>query len=238
MSNRWVSGCVCLIGLVALGCSKETTSSSNIKTGGIAALIDVYADSDNTATVHVKLVVGGEDSNTYVDLEGTDKLSAIAEGTTKTLSAIDPGVYEAKFSGVGEDTRFSVVLERPDDVTASDNTGTLPAPFVFELEPATTNPSRTTDDIPLTWTPANTGDAMKLDIDGDCIFHYSKNVSDTGSYVVAKGTLDSTGGSMPETCDLTVEVTRSRDGSADGKFDPESHFRLHQRRHLSFTSTP
>lgn len=236
MFNRLICGCFCLVGLAALGCSKETTSSSNIKTGGIAALIDVYADTDTTATVHVKLVVGGESSNTYVDLESPDKLTATAEGTTKTLSAVDPGIYEAKFSGVTGGSAFSVSLERPSDVTASDNSGTLPDPFAVDA-PAS-NLSRVADDLPITWSPANSGDGMALDFDGDCIFPYSKAVSDTGSYVVAKGTLDSTGGNMPETCDLTLEITRSRNGSADSKFDPESHFRLHQRRKASFTSNP
>lgn len=236
MFSRSISGCFCLVALVAAGCSKETTSSSNIKTGGIAALIDVYADTNDTATVHVKLVVGGEDSNTYVDLESPDELTATAARTTKTLSAIDPGIYEAKFTGVTGGSVFSVSLDRPSDVTASDNSGTLPEPFAVEA-PAS-NLSRAADDLAIAWSPANTGDGMTLDFDGDCIFPYSKAVSDTGSYVVAKGTLDSTGGNMPETCDLTLAIARSRNGSADAKFDPESHFRLHQRRKASFTSNP
>lgn len=236
MLNRNAVAALCLVGLCAVGCTKETTSSKNIKTPGIAALIDVYADTDSTATVHVVLKIAGSSSNAYVDLEGSDKLTATAEGKTKTLEVVDTGVYEADFSGVGADTEFSVVLDRPDDETASDNSGTLPPPYTLD-DPAS-NLSRKADDLPLSWAPAESGDPMALEIDGDCIFHWSKNVSDTGSYTVAADTLDSTGGDKPETCDLKLDVDRNRKGSADTKFDPESYFKLHQRRSATFTSKP
>src|SRR6185369_3348604 len=126
MFNRTALGFLCLLGLFAVGCSKETTSSSNIKTPGIAALIDVYADTDTTATVHVQLRVGGSSSNTYVTLDGSDKLTATAAGKTKTLTVVDTGIYEANFSGVEGGTKFQVTLDRPDDETAKDNSGTLP----------------------------------------------------------------------------------------------------------------
>ena len=235
MLNRQALASLCLIGLSAMGCSKETTSSKNIKTGGIAALIDVYADHDTTATVHVKLVVGGSSSNTYVTLEGSDKLTATAGDQIKTLEAVDPGIYEADFSGVGEDTAFSVVLDRPDDETASDNTGSLPAPFALEDPPG--DLSRMDADLPITWAPESS-DKMELKLDGSCIYSYTKGISDTGSYTIANGTLDSTGGDKPETCDLDLEIDRYRSGDADSKFDPESYFKLHQRRGASFTSDP
>jgi hypothetical protein len=227
---------LCFIGLAALGCSKETTSSSNIKTGGIAALIDVYADDDTTATVHVELRVGGSSSNTYVALEGGDSLTATAAGKTKTLTSVDTGVYEVDFSGVASGTDFQVTLDRPSDTTASDNSGTLPDPFAFDKPAA--DKSRMTDDLELTWAPADTGDGMHVDIDGQCIFAYSHDMSDTGSFVVAAGKLDSTGGDKPETCDLTAHLERASDGVADTIFDPESYFKLHQRRSAKFTSNP
>src|SRR5258705_12301922 len=146
MLHRSAFAVSCLLGLSAMGCSKETTSSSNIKTGGIAALIDVYAKTDDTATVHVKLVVGGSSSNTYVNLDGSDKLVATVDGKSKTLTTTDTGIYEGNFSGVGADSDFSVTLERPDDVTASGNSGTLPPPFT--LDDPTPKLSRKTDDLP------------------------------------------------------------------------------------------
>jgi hypothetical protein len=236
MLNRNAVAALCLVGLCAAGCTKETTSSKNIKTPGIAALIDVYADRADTATVHVALKIAGSSSNAYVTLEGTDKLKATADGVEKTLEVVDTGEYEAEFKGVGDGTEFNVTLERPDDETASDNTGTLPPPYT--LDEPTSNLSRKTDDLPLSWAPAESGDPMALEISGDCIYSWSKNVSDTGMYTVAADTLDSTGGDKPETCDLKLAVDRNRKGSADSKFDSESYFKLHQRRSVTFTSKP
>jgi len=227
--------CLSLIGLSALGCSKETTSSNNIKTGGIAALIDVYADNDTTATVHVELRVGGSSSNTYVNLEGKDRLTATAGDETRTLTARDSGIYETVFEGVGEDTEFSVTLDRPDDVTASNNSGTLPAPF--DLDEPTGKLSRKDDDLEVSWSPESS-DKMTLEFDGDCIFDFDKSVPDTGAYTVAAGSIKSTGGDKPEACDIDLTAERTRGGSADSKFDPESWFKLHQRRRVSFVSNP
>jgi hypothetical protein len=223
-----------LFGLAAAGCSKETTSSANIRTGGIAALIDVTGTTDTTAQVHVELKVGGSSSNTYVILEDGDKLTATANDQTKTLTATDSGVYDVTFQGVGADTAFKIDLERTEG--SATNSGTLPAPFA--IDPPTTKLSRKDDDLPVSWAPADTGDGMALDFSGTCIFDLRKAVSDTGSYVVKKTTLSSTGGDMPETCDITLDVDRSHLGTVDSAFDPESYVRMHQSRSLSFTSNP
>ncbi len=223
-----------LIGLAAMGCSKETTSSANIRTGGIAALIDVTGTTDTTARVHVELKVGGSSSNTYVVLENGDKLTATVADETKTLTATDSGIYDVTFQGVGADSEFKVDLVRSEG--SATNTGTLPAPFT--LDEPTTKLSRKDDDLTVSWAPFDTGDGMSLDFNGTCIFDYSKTVSDTGSYLVKKTTLSSTGGDMPETCDITLDVDRSRLGTADAQFDPESYLRTHQSRSVSFTSNP
>jgi hypothetical protein len=236
MFNRLIFASACLFGLSAMGCSKETTSSANIRTAGIAALIDVYADNDDTAKVHVKLVVGGSSSNTYVTLASGDKLVAAADGDERELEEVDTGIYEASFDGVGEDTEFTVTLEREDDETASANSGLLPAPFALDEPPS--DLSRTDDDLEVTWAPAESGDPMSFAFDGDCIFDHDDGASDTGTYTVEKGTLESTGGDDPETCDIKVTASRSREGSADSKFDRESWFKLHQRRAATFTSNP
>ena len=226
------------LGLLAMSCkSEETTSSNNIKTGGIAALIDVYADTATKATVHVELKVGGSSSNTYIGLDSGDQLIATAGDQEKTLTTADGvGRYEAVFSGVAADTLFTVVLERPHDTTAADNSGTLPAPF--DLDKPKDDLSRKDDALDVTWSPSGSDDGMDFDFDGSCIFPYSKSPSDSGSFTVAKGTFESTGGDKPEACKLTLEAQRSRSGSADAAFDSESYFRLHQRRSTSFTSAP
>ena len=170
MLNRSALMCLSLIGLSALGCSKETTSSKNIRTGGIAALIDVYADTDTRHRAR-RARGGGSDSNTYVDLEGADELVATVDGEAKTLTVVDTGIYEAKFSGVGEDTEFSVTLDRGEDETASDNSGTLPAPFTLD-DPAD-DLSREEDELEVTWSP-DSGEKEAARVEGDCIFGTTK----------------------------------------------------------------
>jgi hypothetical protein len=227
-----------LLGLLVAGCSKETTSSRNIRTAGIAALIDVYADTDTTATVHVELKVGGSSANVFVGLDDGDQLIATADDETKTLTTTDDvGVYEASFSGVAADTPFSVVLQRPKDITAENNSGTLPPPFT--LDKPKDDQSRKDDELEVTWAPSGTDDGMDFDFDGTCIFpHTESPLSDSGSLTLAKGTLESTGGDMPKACKITLDAQRSRPGSADPEFDKESYFRLHQRRSTSFVSAP
>jgi len=227
-----------LLSLLVVGCSKETTSSSNIKTGGIAALIDVYADTDTTAKVHVELRVGGSSSNTYIGLDNGDQLIATADDQTKTLTTTDDvGVYEASFSGVGAESAFSVVLDPPHDTTAPDNSGTLPPPFT--LDKPRDDLSRKNDELEVTWSPSGSDDGMDFKFDGDCIFPATKSpLHDSGSLTLAKGTLESTGGDMPKACKLSLDAQRSRSGSADSAFDSESYFRLHQRRSTSFVSAP
>lgn len=235
MNSRTALASLCWIGLLALGCSsKETTSSTNIKTGGIAAQIDVYADDDTTATVHVELKIAGSDSNAFVVLEGKDELIATAGDVTKTMTARDGGIYEANFSDVGEDTEFSVTLERPDDVTASSNSGTLPPPFDLD-KPAETS---RVEELELTWAPASE-DRMELEIEGNCIKRFSEDdVADTGAYTIDAGELESFDEDEPETCNATVDARRVRGGKVDSKFDPESHFNLFQRRSVRFVTTP
>jgi len=226
------------LGMLAMGCSKETTSSRNIRTNGIAALIDVYADTDTTATVHVELRVGGSSSNVYIGLDDGDQLTATAGDQKKTLTTTDEvGVYEANFSGVGAETAFGVVLDRPRDTSAPANSGTLPPPFT--LDKPTDDLSRKDDELEVTWSPSGTEDGMDFEFDGPCIFSLKTSPpDDSGSFILAKDTLDSTDDDKPERCKIKLNAQRSRSGSADGEFDNESYFRLHQRRSTTFVSAP
>ncbi|HZF49871.1 MAG TPA: hypothetical protein VE093_14525, partial [Polyangiaceae bacterium] len=93
--NSKIILCAALVSSAALfGCSKEVTSSNNIKTPGIAALIDVTAESESLSTVHVELRVGGSSSNTFVILESGDRLAATANESTKEMSAVAEGEHE------------------------------------------------------------------------------------------------------------------------------------------------
>jgi hypothetical protein len=239
MNSKIILGAVLVSSAALFGCSKEVTPSTNIKTAGIAALIDVTAESESLSTVVVELRVGGSSSNTYVDLASGDRLMAkAAEDSKEMTTENEAGVYEAEFPIAAADTPFAVALERADGDNASANTGTMPAPFQIGATPAT-KPSRATDDITLTWTPVDTSSQMVAELTGTCIFSETVDVvGDEGTLVITKGQLQSTGGDMPKECEITLTMRRTRKGAADPAFDAESSFELHQVRKASFVSAP
>ena len=100
-------------------------------------------------------------------------------------------------------------------------------------------PSRKNDDITIKWDNSGSNDPISIELKGDCIFKWHKDgIADTGSYTIPKGDIDSTGGDHPETCNLTITVKRSRQGSADSHLDEESSFVLEQVRTTTFKSAP
>jgi hypothetical protein len=224
--------------IAATGCSKkETTSSSNIRTQGIAATISVTASASSTE-VEAILRVGGDESNTYVILENGDKLVCDAGGEKKDLHAESEGTYRTSFSTTAEDTEFKLMLEREKDDDALGNTVGLPAPFTIGALPST-NPSRATDDVVVTWDPSGKGDDMLMKVSGSCIFDKDIDIAgDSGSHTIAKGTLESTGGDKPESCDLEIVMWRKRMGTTDANLDVESRIQAVQRRTAKFTSAP
>lgn len=236
--NSKIILCAAFVSSAALfGCSKEVTSSANIKTAGIAALIDVTAESDSLSTVYAELRVGGSSSNTYVDLADGDVLNATDGTSTKEMLAEGDG-YAAEFPTAALDTRFAVTFERADGDNATENSGTMPAPFKIGALPDT-KPSRANDDFTITWDTVDTSSDMVAELNGTCIFSETVDVvGDEGMVLIPKGSLDSTGGDMPKECEITVTLKRSRKGQADPAFDDESWFRLHQVRSASFVSAP
>ena len=67
-------------GVVMMTGCKETTSSENIRTRGIAMTTEVTAHSASHSLVRTRLRVGGDESNTYVILEGGDRLVLVVDG--------------------------------------------------------------------------------------------------------------------------------------------------------------
>ncbi len=233
------------IGLISLailaaatGCSqKETTSSSNIRTKGIAATITVTANA-SSSEVQAILRVGGDESNTYVILENGDKLVCDAGGEKKDMQAESEGVYLTSFPTNAAETEFKVMLEREEDDDALGNVATLPAPFTIGALP-TNSPSRANDDLVLTWDPSGSNDDMSMKITGSCIFDKEIDIpGDSGTHTIAKGTLDSTGGSSPEACDPDIVMWRTRKGTTDANLDSESRIQALQRRTAKFASAP
>ena len=231
-----------LVGLLGLGGCKETVSSDHIKTGGIAMLTEVTARSTSSVTVRTELLVGGNESNTYVILESGDRIYASADGDRQEMDSIDEGVYEAMFEVGAGGTEYAVMLRRDDGDDADANKGTLPEPFSITSDLGTDVLSRMDDDVEITWEPSGEDDDMSMDVDEEgvgCIYPDGFDIGgDDGSYVIPAGTLDSTSSDEPEECDVTAVVTRERQGSTDRAIDSESWFILRQVRSTTWASGP
>lgn len=216
------------------GCT-ETLDSKNIKTAGISATIEATAPSASESTVEVTLLAGGDESNTYIDLSGGDRIFATIGGERKEMSSTSAGEYEVESTKGEGGTEFTISLERADGDNAPSSVGTLPEPF--DLTAVSGTISRAAD-LEIVWSPAG-DDGMELELDGTCIFNEKIPVaSNATSHTVAANSLKSTGGDMPTTCDLTVTVRRSRNGTADKALDAESSFLLQQVRTMKVTSSP
>lgn len=242
MRNAIILFSMMLMGAVSMGCTRESTSSQNIKTQGMAADIDVTAESDTNSHVLVDLTVGGTGIGaTGVILEGGDKLEATVGAETKQLVSTNAGIYEADFATAAEGTEFKIALLRETDEDAPNSRGVLPAPFKITGVPAAgMSPSRATDDVVITWDPAQAGSTMNIQVDGSCIFIETFSVpTDAGSFTIPKGKLKSTMGTdnKPTTCDVDVKIERSANGTTDPIFE-EGQFTLKQMRAGKFTSAP
>lgn len=237
MITKTTKAVLALAGLGWLAGCTETLDSQQIRTGGISATLEAVAESASSTSVKATLKAGGDESNTYIILSGGDRISAEANGEKIDMSSESAGVYVARFKTGAADTEFKVVLDREDDDDAPDNTGTLPAPFDIEALPS--EPISRGADLTVSWSPSGTDDDMRIHVDGRCIFSRIIDVGgDPGTYTIKAGTLESTRSNEPETCDVDIEISRTRFGRTDPALDPESSFELKQVRKDRFTSAP
>ena len=225
-----------LIALSASACS-ATTSSRNIRTAGLVALVDVTARDDQHATVSTSIVIGGASSNTYVVLEGGDRLYAETNGDKREMNATSDGEYEAKFDRA--EGEYLVSLARDVDAAAPKSSGTLPPPFQITSEFGDTPLSRKKDSVTFTWTPGNSGADVEISIEGDCIHSEHYNVGgDPGTFTIEPKKIEAWKSEKKKACNVTAEIIHTTRGSTDPAFDSDSRFQLRQVRTTRFVSGP
>jgi hypothetical protein len=236
MSEKMKFGLSLCLGLGLLSACTETVDSKNIRTGGIAAFFTAEAPTDSATTVRATLKVGGESSNTYVDLSGGDRIFAQAGDKRVEMESQGTGQYEVDFNTAAEGTDFIIDLQREVDDDAPLSRGTLPAPFAMTLP---NMPVSRKQELTITWAPSGSNDDVTIELSGTCIFSRTIEVAgDPGTHKISPGTLISTKTDKPESCDINVEMKRSSTGTPDAVFDNESSFVLSQVRTGKFTSSP
>jgi hypothetical protein len=220
---------------LAFGCT-QSVESTDVRTTGIYPEIEVIAFGDGKSIVQIQLKVGGESSNTFLELEGKDRLEVTADGDTKTPER-SGNSYRTTFSTDEEGTEFEVAFLRGgDDDDAPSSVVTLPAPFDLTVD--TTEASRADDDVDFLWDPPGTSGNMAWEIDGDCVKDADGKTPDDGAASLAAGEIETFSSDEEESCTVALKVTRSRNGSIDSAFTEGGSIVARHERTDSFTSTP
>lgn len=230
--NRWT---LFVLPAALLACT-ESVESSDVRTSGVYPEFEVVADGSGSSRASARLKVGGDDSNTFLSLQGGDRLEVTVGDETVTLSESDNHRYSATFQIDAAGTEFEFAFIRTEaDETAPRSVVALPAPF--ELEMTTTEASRATDDVAFTWDPAAGGE-LQWNIDGDCVWTEQGVTTDDGSHSIPRDEMRAPSSDEAESCPVQLTVERMSSGSVDPAFTEGGRVVAYQRRIQSFTSTP
>lgn len=220
----------------ALFACMEGVESTDVRTSGIYPELRVVADGSGSSRASARLKVGGDDSNTFLNLESGDRLEVTVGDETQTLTSAENYWYSATFQVDAADTEFEFAFIRTEnDETAPRSVVTLPAPF--QLEMGTTEASRAADDVAFSWDPPGSGE-LRWEIEGDCVWRELDATPDDGSHTIPRDDMRSTANDEAESCPVQLTVERARSGSLDPAFTEGGSAVAYQRRIQSFTSTP
>ncbi len=223
-----------VLALALVGCS-ESVESTDVRTTGIYPEFTVTANGNGSSRVEARLKVGGNNSNTFLDLDGGDTLEVTVDGESKTLEGSSGHRYTATFGTDDAGTEFVFAFLRDGDDDAPMSTVALPEPF--EMEVTSAEVTRTVDDVEFTWDPAGDGD-IHFNVDGDCFFFEDGDTPDNGDHSVSAEDLVGPGDDEGDECTGTVELMRSQSGSIDEAFTEGGEITARQVRSDTFTSLP
>jgi hypothetical protein len=221
---------------LALFACTETVESTDVRTSGIYPEFRVVADGSGNSEASARLKVGGNDSNTFLDLQSDDRLEVTVAGETRRLEETGSHRYTASFPTDAAGTEFSFAFVRGEqDDGAAHSVVTLPAPF--ELVMASTQASRATDAVGFNWTPPDSGE-LHWDLEGDCVWTEEGVTPDDGSHSLNLDQVRAHASDETESCSVQLTVQRSRSGSIDAAFTEGGENIAYQARAQLFTSMP
>ena len=241
-----------LVSAALLLAACEHVESSDIRTSGIFADLDVIARGDGESSVSAALRVGGSLSNTYLELIDGDRLIAHQGEDEEEMDEhsfpLGPVTYDASFDVDAENTPFRIEFARePHDEaekecrggSAPNSFATLPAPFTIDGPSGDQTFSRSGDDIEITWSPNGFRDAMSWRLSGSCVQAESGEISgDPGRVTIPRGRLRPIANREAETCSISVEIVRARAGAVDPAYGEGGRFNAGQIRTIGLKSAP
>jgi len=249
MRNYWILSA--FLGL-ALGCN--TVDSSTTDTAGMYADLRAVASGNGSTEVAAWLKLD-EGSLDFIGLTGGDTLRAYmihpvtgAETQATMVEGSFAGAtwYTADFDIQDANTSFRVELDRTatSKVSALNSTTSIPTPFTLSTIPAnTTSFSRTSaTTLDVTWDPFNftSADQLSYEVDGSCIQKRQESINwqTATSVQIANHFLQSLSGQETNSCEITVTITLTRNGSVDPAFGKGGEFLGSQAREIKLTANP
>jgi hypothetical protein len=224
--------CACVLAACA-----ATTSSKNVRTAALVALIDITSERPDQTVVSANMVVGGRDSNTHVVLEDGDQLVATCQGEKLEMSSVGNGSYAARFAR--SDGEFVIGLERTADKPAPRNVGNMPASFEITSLFGDTAFSRANDALTVTWTPGGTDSVVSIELEGDCIHSTVLEAGkDPGTFTIEAGKVTAWKSQEKESCNVALRVVQTKHGEPDPALGADSSVVLRQIRATRFVSAP
>jgi hypothetical protein len=233
--------------LLPLAAACQSIASTDVKTAGIYAALKATADGSPGTTIEARLKTGGSLSNTYLDLQGTDKLTAFFGSDSQPMarnSLLGEVWYTAQFNQVAENTLVRIDFERGHDpqtmaclgAGAPNSMVTLPAPFSITAPMGGASVSRKSG-LTITWSPSGGMDPMSYTVTGDCVTPLTDQIAgDTGTVTISKITpLPS---QETQSCVVNINIQRARNGTVDSAYGEGGAFGATQVRQISFNSTP
>jgi hypothetical protein len=224
------------IAALASGCT--LTDSNLVATADLHADLQIVATGAGGSTASAWLF-SHRAGDPPLDLESIrlvdgDTISVTSNGRSIAMeqsSLVVEYRYDATFETAAADQRYELALARTGDASAPHSTVTLPAPFT----PSVPTAAARSAPLAITWSPSGSSDPIAIHITG-CASAELGPLADTGSVTVPVGALVAE--SSDATCDLAIDVTRTRTGTLDRAYGQGGSIVAIQQRSLTLTSTP
>lgn len=233
------SGQAILALLPLLSACTEPVKSTDITTDQMVATLSASCNGEDT-TVAAFLTVGEELPITYVELDPVDTLTATAGEVTEEMEKLQVEEiisYLAFFYYAESEGEVTVSLLRDIDEGAPASLTTLPPNFEIVAPVEGSTFARATEDLVLTWQGDVATDPLHLHVTGDCVETYDMDIDDIGTLTLTAGTLASAAGAEANTCDITIQLQRTRDGAVDPGFAGGT-FAAYQTRTVTISAGP
>ncbi len=224
--------------VAAAGCT--LADSNTVTTANLRADIQVIADGSGQSSVYTWLFThrAGEPPLNEDTIRLVNGDAILATSSARTISMQESLFieyrYDATFDTSAAGQRYEIALARSTtDTSASHSTVTLPEPFIPTLPAAFSRSAPLT----ITWSPSGSPDRVSVHFTG-CSDVELRQLPDTGSATLPVGAFKTTDAPGSPTCDLAVEVSRTRTGTLDPAYGQGGSIVALQRRMATITSMP